>query len=313
MQPACLRAQVEDPEVGGVVEPEWRRLELVGGPDHPRPLVLDLALAQLVAGYPRAAGDEALGELHLRHLQREEGDRALLLHRHVLGDVGHPGALSHRRAGRDHDQVAGLKAAGDAVDVAEARGRARELGLAGGELLQPVDLVVEDLVDAPEVACLLLVGDLEQQPLGVLGELARLAVAVAHPLLDPLAGAEQPPQQRVLLHDPGVMGGVADSGHVRRQLGDVVAVARLRQLPASLQLLDHRELVGGARLAIEVEEAGEDQPVAVEVEVLGLQLHLVDHRRDGRLGDQHRAQHGPLGFEVLGRDVCGLRLRHLTQ
>ena len=81
--------------------------------------------------------------------------------------------------GGDHDQVAGLKATGDSVDVAKSGGRAGELQLTCGELLEPIDLVVEDLVDAAEVARLLLVGDLEEQPLGVLGKLARLAVALA--------------------------------------------------------------------------------------------------------------------------------------
>ena len=72
----------------------------------------------------------------------------LVLHRHVFGDVGDQGALAHRRAGGDDDQVAGLEAAGDRVDVAEAGGGAGHLGLAGGELLEPVDLVVEDLARA---------------------------------------------------------------------------------------------------------------------------------------------------------------------
>ena len=76
VQPARLRPQVEDAEVGGVVEPERRLLQLVAGPHHLRPVLLrDLALAQLVAGDPRPAGDEALRELDLGHLEREEGDR----------------------------------------------------------------------------------------------------------------------------------------------------------------------------------------------------------------------------------------------
>ena len=155
------------------------------GAHHLRPVLLgDLALAQLVAGDPRPAGDEALGELDLGHLEREEGDRLFVLHRDVFGDVGDQRALAHRRPRGDDDQVAGLEAAGDRVDVAEAGGRAGQLELAGRELLEPVDLLVEDLGEHPEVARLLFVGDFEEQFLGPLGELARLAVA----LVDPAAG-----------------------------------------------------------------------------------------------------------------------------
>ena len=231
VQPPRLRPQVEQAEVGGVVEPERRLLELVAGAHHLRPVLLrDLPLAQLVAGDPRPAGDEALRQLDLGHLEGEEGDRQPSLHRHVLGDVGDDRALAHRRPRGDDDQVAGLEAAGDRVDVAEAGGGAGQLELAGGELLQPVDLVVEDLREQAEVARLLFVGDVEEQLLGPLGELARFAVALVHPALDLLAGAEQPPQQRVLLDDLGVVLGVAGGRHLGGQLGDVVLAARLLDL-----------------------------------------------------------------------------------
>ena len=89
VQAPRLRPQVEHAEVGGVVEPERRLLQLVAGPHHLRPVFRrDLSLAQLVARDPRPAGDEALGQLDLRHLQREEGDRQIPLHGDVFGDVG---------------------------------------------------------------------------------------------------------------------------------------------------------------------------------------------------------------------------------
>ena len=116
-------------------------------------------------------------------------------------------------------------------------GRAGHLDLAGGELLEPVDLVVEDLREQAEVARLLFVGDFEEQLLGPLGELARFAVALVDPALDLLAGAEQPPQQRVLLDDLGVVLGVAGGRDLGRQLGDVVLAARLLDLVALDQRL----------------------------------------------------------------------------
>ena len=91
-----------------------------------RPAVLGhSALAELLAADPGLGGDEALSQLGLRHLEREQGDRAWLLlwvsgaeHR-VLGDVRDQRRLSHRGAGGDHDQVAWLEAPGHLVEVFE--------------------------------------------------------------------------------------------------------------------------------------------------------------------------------------------------
>ena len=126
--------------------------------------------------------------------------------------------------------------------------------LAGGELLEPVDLVVEDLREQAEVAGLLFVGDVEEQLLGPLGELARFAVALVDPALDLLAGAEQASQQRVLLDDLGVVLGVAGGRDLGGQLGDVVLAARLVDLVALGQRLGDAELVD--RLGVRVEVVG---------------------------------------------------------
>ena len=159
--------------------------------------------------------------------------------------------------------------------------------------------------EQPEIARLLLVGDVEEQLLGALGELARLAVALVHPALDLLSGAEQSPQQRVLLDDLGVVLGVAGGGHLRGQLGDVVLAARLLDLVALDQRLGDAQLVHRLGGGVEVVDAAEDRRVLVEVEVPGVQLHLVDDPGQRLLGDQHRPQHRFLGLDVLRRDVCG--------
>ena len=124
--------------------------------------------------------------------------------------------------------------------------------LAGRELLEAVDLVVEDLREESEVAGLLFVGDVEEQLLGPLGELARFAVALVDPALDLLAGAEQAAQQRVLLDDLGVVLGVAGGGHLGGQLGDVVLAAGLLDLVALGQRLGDAELVDRLRGRVEV-------------------------------------------------------------
>ena len=60
----------------------------------------DLALAQPVGGDPRPRGDEAVGELRLRHLEREEGDRPLRLHRPRSRRCCRPGSTCPSPGGR---------------------------------------------------------------------------------------------------------------------------------------------------------------------------------------------------------------------
>ena len=176
-----------------------------------------LPLRSLSFGDPRPAGDEPVGELRLRHLEREEGDRLSVLGGDVLGDVAHERRLAERGPRGDHDQVPRLEAAELRVEVAEAGGRAGDVWSPLDSCLEAVDLVAEDLGDPAEVAGALLVGDLEQQALGALDQLLRLALAVVDRLLDLLRGREQPPQQRVLLDDLRVVAGVARApGRSRR-------------------------------------------------------------------------------------------------
>src|SRR6478735_4281943 len=210
VQAPGLGAQLEQAEVRGVVDPEGGGLELVAGLHDLRPVLAgDLALAQTVARDPRLRADEAVGELHLRHLQGEEGDRLLVLHGDVLGEVADQRRLPHGGPGRDHDQVPRLEAARLVVELAEAGGCAGDLGVPAGELLELVDLVVEDVADLAEVVGLLLVRDLEEQSLRVLDQGPRLSIALRNRLLDLLGGALEAPHQRVLLDDLRVVLGAA--------------------------------------------------------------------------------------------------------
>ena len=77
VQPPRLGPDLEDPDVGRVVEVQRRVGVVLGGVEDELPLALLLqpALAQVVALDPRAAGDEPLGELGLGHLEAEQRHR----------------------------------------------------------------------------------------------------------------------------------------------------------------------------------------------------------------------------------------------
>src|SRR5205823_14392948 len=106
----------------------------------------------------------------------EEGDGAMLLDRHALGDVRDEAALPHARARRDDDQVPPLEAACDRVEVPETRRGPRDLLAGLRHFLEALELALEDLGQVSEVVRVLLVRDLEEEALGVLDEVPRLAL-----------------------------------------------------------------------------------------------------------------------------------------
>ena len=306
MQAPGLRAQVEQAEVRGLVDPQRGALDLVADPQDLRPIVLGhVALAQLVRRDPRAFRDQPLGEFGVRHLEREEGDRAAFLDRHVLGDVGDETRLAHARPRGEDDQVAGLKAAGDLVEVGKPGGRSSDVGLAARELLEAVDLPREDVLEHVEVLGLLLVGDLEEQLLRPLGELIRLALAVVDRALDLVRGREQTAQQRVLLDDPRVVLGVAGDRNGRGEVGDRLAATGGLEVARLAEKLRDRERVDRLAALVQRLDRAEDQPVAVAVEVLLSEADVEDDRVHRHLRHHQGAEHRLLGLEVLRWDVGG--------
>ena len=273
-----------------------------------RPALLgDAALAQLLALDARLRGDEALRELGLRHLEREQRDGLVVLDRGVLGDVADERALAHRRTRGDDDQVAGLEAAGDLVEVLEARRGSGQRGALEREPVQLVELLVQHLLDRAEVLLAVVARDLEHRLLGLLDELARRRVVAEHALLDQVGAAQQPPQQRVLAHDLRVAPGVAGRGHDAGQFVDGRLAADLLQLAHLAQAVGDRQHVDRLALVVEREHRLVDHRVALAVEVLGAQP-LLDHERVQRaVRQQDRAQHRLLGVEVVRRrdHPCG--------
>ena len=89
----------------------------------------------------------------------------------------------------------------------------------------------------------------------------------------------------------------------------MLAAGRVDHVALGQRLAD-AELVDRLGLGVEVVDRLEDRPVAVEVEVGRVQLDLVDHPGQRRLGDQHRAQDRLLRLDVLRRNVAGGSLRH---
>ena len=229
--------------------------------------------------------------------------------RRVLGDVRDERALSHGRPCCEHDQVARLEAAGQLVDVLEARRRARDRDALARDLLELRELVVEDGLDRADIARAIVVRDLVERGLRALEQLVGLAGEPVDVLLDAAGRVEQPTQHRMLLDDAPVVPRVRRCGHKSRQRVDVGRAARLLELARARQLVADREGVDWLRLRLllQADHRPEDLPVALAVEVLGLQLDVDQEAIERLLREQDRTEDRNLCFLVLRRDVACIR------
>ena len=149
---------------------------------------------------------------------------------------------------------------------------------------------------SPRIA---LLGEVEDDLLGAVDELGRLADPLAAEPRDLLPGLDERPEGRRLLDDLRIVVDVGRRRHERRELGDAGAAPDLLDLAALLQLVRERDRVDGLALRPEREHRAVDRPVRPTVEVGGVE-DLRDGP-DGRLGEEHRAEHRLLGLEVLRR------------
>ena len=204
--------------------------------------------------------------------------------RRVVHERGAGQALAHRRACGEDDQVAGLEAAGDAVEVLEAGRRAgdrRALARRAARACRARRR--EQVVDRAEV----LAASPRGRPRGSSARRGRRARAAAPRgectlRLDLVGGAQEPAQHRVLADDARVLADVADGGDRAGQQVDRGAAADALELAGLLEVLDERERVDRLADRVQVEHRLEDQAVRLAVEVLRLEALVDDQRRAAR-------------------------------
>ena len=86
-----------------------------------------MAALDFFAGYLADVADEAVDELDVGHLQREDGDGGVVVDGHILCHGEDEGGLAHGGACGDDDEVAALPAGGDAVEFDIAGGDAGDI------------------------------------------------------------------------------------------------------------------------------------------------------------------------------------------
>ena len=111
---------------------------------------------------------------------------------------------------------------------------------------------------------------------------------------------DQPPQDRRVLHDPGVVGGVGDRRGGVLQAVQRLDTADLLEQSSPAQLVGDGDRVGGCAGRVEGADGVEEVLVSRLVEVVGPQTLLADGT-DRFAGEQQRAEHRLLRLEVVRR------------
>ena len=211
--------------------------------------------------------------------------------------------FADRRPGRHDDQLPGVQAVGQLVELGEPGGHADHLAAAVGDGLDLVEGVAHDVAERCVVLARAPVGDVVDLRLGSVDHLVDVAGAgVAHGH-DAGAGLDEPAQDGLLPHDAPVVPGVGRRGDHRDEGVQVGGAAHPAELPRASQVGRDGDGVGRLPAPVEVEDRGVHDRVGGPVEV-GLPQHL-DDVGDGVLAQQHGADDGLLGGDVVRRGAIG--------
>src|SRR5437763_12464799 len=107
--------------------------------------------------------------------------------------------LAEARPLREDDEIAGLEAAGEPVEIGEAGRDAGDLLLPFVELLDGLEGALHDLAHVREGGVRLLLGDREDAPLGVVDEFAHRADLLVPEGRDGVGGLDYAARERLLV------------------------------------------------------------------------------------------------------------------
>jgi hypothetical protein len=273
---------------------------------HLLPVGLGDAPGPQVAGLDARLGrEQALGELEVAHLEREEEDGAVRLQRHRAGRAQCEGGLARARPRRDDHEVRGLQPEQHRVEVVVPGRHAGDVGVAV-HALELVEGGLQRVGDRDQRRALAPLRDLEHERLGPVEGVGHVVGRVVAHLGDVAGDEDQPAQQRELVDDPRVVPGIGRRGRAGLDAQERgLATDGVEQVGAA-QLLRDRHRVGRLTRAVQREDRLVDVRVRGLVVVGGLDADL-DRGRDRVARQQHRAQEGLLGLDVVRRNAPAAR------
>ena len=227
--PARLGADLEDRDRRRVVDPEVELRELAhGGVDRVPVGVLDVAGAHVLQVDARLGAQHALDELLGPHLEREDRDRRRRAFAALTAMLSASAVLpTDGRAARMH-RSPGCSPASSLSSSLKPVGTPVTCSLRSASSSSCLNETLSSSLMSPEVAADALVGDLEDQLLGVADHLVEIVRRVVAHRDDRGARADELPQHRHALDDVGVALPVRGGGD---HAGDVEQIRSCRRPP----------------------------------------------------------------------------------
>ena len=238
--------------------------------------------------------DQTHGQLSRTHLHREHRNRHALVNGHMLGHIQCKRGLTHRGAGRNDDEVAGLHARGHTVKVCKTRRHTGDVVwiLAVVQVIDPLDHLRQHRLKILKTRATPrpVFGDLKDSCLGLVENLPGIApLWIERGGGDFIRDGNQATQDRPVAHDLRVAAHIRRRGCATGQRIEVSQATRVFELAGGLERVMQGQHI--SRL-IALHQPGQmlpDQPMVIPIEIVFAQ-HIANPLPGGVV-EQHRTQH----------------------
>ena len=155
-----------------------------------------------------------------------------------------------------------------------------------------------ELFDADQTAAHAIFGQLENRRFRAVQNRVGILIGIERLLLNGVRAVRQASQNRLLLHDAGVVLDIRDSRHAIHELREIRRAARRIEFAAAMQILGERDQIDGLLRFSEGHHPLEDAAMLVEEEIVGAKLL---HRRVQHVVvEQNSAENAAFGFQIVG-------------
>ena len=271
---------------------------------------MELSVQNLRAFNLASIRNQTVHQLHVRHLQREKSHRHLVVGCNVLGHRQGERRLTHCRTSGNDDEIGGLPAARNIIELVIASGHTRQSVLVLRCTLNHFYRILDNRVYLGVVLLHVLLGEFEEGTLGMLHQLVNINRRVEGFCLDIAGKANELTRQEFLSNDTRMVFDVGRRRNAGTQFSNIGRTAYAIKIALLSQLVDHghdiHRFLGNAQIA----NSRIDFLITGFIEALGIE-HLADHGV-GVLINHQRTEHGTLHIECLRLHMTkGIINRHL--
>ncbi|CAB4937000.1 unannotated protein [freshwater metagenome] len=245
----------------------------------------------------RLGGEQAHDDLVTAHLEGEDDAGETVLDRGGSADIKAQGRLAERWSCRDDDELAGVKAVRQFVELNESGGNTDHLATAVRDRLDLVQGLAHDVAQRKVILARAAIGDVVDLGLRAVDHVVDITGSgVAH-LHDSGAGLDEAAQDCLLADDAPVIAAIRGCRHHGDERVEVGGAADAGDVTALRELGSNGHRVSGLALAVKIEDGAVDGLVGRAVEIAF--THDLDDIGDGILAQEHGPNDRLLGSDVV--------------